>query len=71
MGIINRRNAILGWSVWQVAKWMGKMKAKDAVPGTGDHAGLNKSAIATILAAVTGVLLVWRKKSHGHPTTTE
>jgi hypothetical protein len=70
MGIINRRNAILGWAVWQVAKLMAKVKAKDAVPGTGDHAGLNKSAIASILAAVTGVLFVWRKKSGGHATTT-
>jgi hypothetical protein len=68
VGIINRRNAVFGWSVWQVAKRMGKKKAKDAVPGTGDHAGLNKSAIATIVAAVTGVLFFWRKKSDGETT---
>jgi hypothetical protein len=68
MGIINRRNAILGWGVWKVVKRMGKRKAKDAVPGTGDHAGLNKSAIATIVAAVSGVLFFWRKKSGGETT---
>lgn len=65
MGIINRRNAVFGWSVWQIAKRFGKKKAREAVPGTGDHAGLNKSAIATIAAAVTGALFFWRKKSGG------
>lgn len=65
MGIINRRNAVFGWSVWQIAKRLGKKKAREAVPGTGDHAGLNKSAIATIAAAVTGALFFWRKKSGG------
>jgi len=65
MGIINRRNAVFGWSVWQIAKRFGKKKAREAVPGTGDHAGLNKSAIATIVAAVTGALFFWRKKSGG------
>ena len=69
MGIINRRNAVFGWSVWKVMKRAGKKKAKDAVPGTGDHAGLNKSAIATIVAAIGGALLFWRKKSDGETTT--
>jgi hypothetical protein len=68
MGIINRRNAVFGWSVWQVAKRLGKKKAREAVPGTGDHAGLNKSAIATIAAALGGVLLFWRKKSDSETT---
>ncbi|MDX6370324.1 MAG: hypothetical protein QOG93_1826, partial [Gaiellaceae bacterium] len=49
MGIINRRNAVLGWGVWKVAKKFGKQKAKAAVPGTGEHAGLNKGAIASML----------------------
>ena len=70
MGIINRRNAIFGWSVWQVVKRVGKKKAREAVPGTGDHAGLNKSAIATIAAAVTGVLFFWRKKADGETSST-
>jgi hypothetical protein len=39
------------------------MKAREAVPGHGDHAGLNKPAIATIAAAVGGALVFWRKKS--------
>lgn len=63
MGIVNRRNAVLGWAVWKLAKQGGKMKAREAVPGHGDHAGLNKPAIATIAAAVGGALVFWRKKS--------
>ena len=65
MGIINRRNAVLGWGVWKVAKKLGKRKARTAVPGTGDHAGLNKSALASIFAAVGGAVWFWRKKTDG------
>jgi ABC-type Co2+ transport system permease subunit len=70
MTIVNRRNAVLGYVVWKAAKRTGKQKAREAVPGTGDYAGLNKSAIATIVAAVIGatVLVVWRIKS-GEPLT--
>lgn len=71
MTIINRRNAVLGWATWMVAKRVGKQKARSAVPGKGDHAGLNKSAIASIAAsvaaAVGGALWFWRKKSDQPP----
>ncbi len=63
MGIINRRNAVLGWGVWTVAKKVGKRKARAAVPGSGEHAGLNKSALASLFAAMGGALWFWRKKS--------
>jgi hypothetical protein len=63
MTIINRRNALLGWGTWQVAKRAGKRKARAAVPGPGDHAGLNKSAIASIAAATGGAVWCWRKRS--------
>jgi hypothetical protein len=53
----------MGWAVWKVAKRVGKRKARDVVPGTGDYAGLNKSAIASILAAIGGAVFFWRKKS--------
>ena len=69
MGIMNRRNAVLGWGIWKVGKKFAKRKAKAAVPGTGEHAGLNKSALATIAATVGGALFFWRKKSGS--TTTE
>jgi hypothetical protein len=67
MGIINRRNAVLGWGVWKVAKNMGK--ARSAVPGRGQHAGLNKSALASILAVIGGALWFWRKKSDDTSTS--
>jgi hypothetical protein len=63
MGIINRRNAILGWSVWQVTKAVAKWKAKAAASGPGSRAGLNKGAVASMIAAAGGVLWFWRKKS--------
>ena len=67
MGIVNRRNAVLGWGVWKLAKRFGKQKAKAAVPGPGDHAGLNKGALASMAAAVGGALWFWRKKSDETP----
>jgi hypothetical protein len=69
MGIINRRNAVLGWGVWQVAKRVGKRKAREAVPGTGRHAGLDKSAIASLFAAIGGALWFWRNKSDETPSS--
>jgi len=63
MGIVNRRNAVVGWGTLKVAKRLGKKKAREVVPGTGEHAGLNKSALATIAAAVGGAIFFWRKKS--------
>ena len=69
MSIINRRNAVLGWGVWKIGKAFGKKKAKQAVPGTGDHAGLNKSAIATLGAGIAAALFFWRKKSDDSPSS--
>jgi hypothetical protein len=63
MGIVNRRNAVVGWGVLKIGKRVARRKAKAAVPGTGDHAGLNKSAIATLLATIGGALFFWRKKT--------
>jgi ABC-type Co2+ transport system permease subunit len=61
--MINRRNAVLGWMVWSAFKQIGKQKARKAVPGAGDYAGLNKPAIATIAAVAIGAgLAVWRIK---------
>ena len=48
MGIVNRRNAIVGWGVWKLAKEYGKQ---------------NKGALASMAAAIGGALWIWRKKS--------
>jgi hypothetical protein len=63
MGMFNKRNAVLGWTVWQVGKRFAKKKARDAVPGrSGESKRPNKGAIATGLAALGGVLWFWRKR---------
>jgi hypothetical protein len=67
MSIINRRNAVFGWIIWTLTKAVGKQKARQAVPGPGDHVGLNKGAIATIAAGVAAALFFWRKKSSDSP----
>lgn len=66
MGILNRRNAVMGWATWQVGKRLAKRKAKSAVPTIDtDTRRPNKPAIVAALAALGGALLFWRKKSGG------
>ena len=63
MGIVNRRNAVLGWGVWKVGKRLAKRKARGAVPSVDPETKRpNKSAIATAIAVVGGALMFWRKK---------
>ena len=63
MGIVNRRNAVLGWAVWNVGKRFAKRKAKSAVPSVDPATKRpNASALVTALAAVGGALMFWRKK---------
>jgi hypothetical protein len=66
MAILNKRNAVLGWSVWQVSKHFAKRKAKQAAPGRVDDTKVpNKGAILSVLAAVGGALWFWRRKRGG------
>jgi hypothetical protein len=63
MGIVNKRNAVLGWGVWQVGKRVAKRKAKNAVPSRVDDTKRpNKGAIVSALAAVGGALWFWRRR---------
>jgi hypothetical protein len=55
MSIVNRRNAVMGWAVWKVAKRAGKKKARSAAP-TIEDGKPNKSLIAVVLAAAAGAL---------------
>ena len=55
MSIVNRRNAVMGWAVWEVTKRAGKMKARGAKP-TIEGGKPNKSLIAVSLAAAAGAL---------------
>ena len=63
MTIVNRRNAVLGWGVWQVGKRAAKRKAKNALPGRADDTKRpNKRAIVSGLAAAGGALWFWRRR---------
>ena len=53
MGIVNRRNAVMGWAVWKVAKRVGKKKARGAAPAV-ERGKPNKSLVAVVLAAAAG-----------------
>jgi len=54
MSVINRRNAVMGWAVWNVVKRVGKRKARNATPSV-EGRKPNKSLIAVVLAATAGV----------------
>jgi hypothetical protein len=67
MSIVNRRNAVLGWAVWNVGKRAARKKAKGAVPSV-DPETKRPNASATILAALAaagGALMFWRKRGTG------
>jgi hypothetical protein len=63
VGIVNRRNAVLGWAAWQVGKRVARRKAKDAVPSIDTESKRpNRSAVAAAVAAVVGGLVFWKKQ---------
>jgi MYXO-CTERM domain-containing protein len=61
VSIVNRRNAVLGWGVWQVTKRVAKSKAKRATPGA-DAGRPKKSLIAVAIASAAGALTFWRRR---------
>ena len=64
MGVLNRRNAVVGWAVWKVGKRVLKRKAADAVPKVDTETKKpNKSAVALLIASAVGVATFWRKRS--------
>lgn len=64
MGIVNRRNAVLGWGVWKIGKRFAKRKAKGATPSV-EGGRPNKSLLAVAGASVIGALTFWRKRRGG------
>ena len=66
MGIVNKRNAVLGWLTWNVGKRVARKKAKAAVPAI-EGGKPNRPAVrlAAGLATLGGVLFFWRKKKSG------
>jgi hypothetical protein len=73
MGIVNRRNAMLGWAAWQIGKRVAKRKAKSAVPAVDSESKRpNKPALAAAVAALVGGLVFWkRQRGSGESDATE
>ena len=64
MGIMNRRNAFLGWIAWQVGKRVLRRKAMAAVPNVDRETKRpNKGAIVAVLALIAAALFFWRSWS--------
>ena len=59
MSVINRRNAVMGWAVWNVAKRAGKMQARNVTPSV-EGGKPNTSLIAVFLAAAAGAFAFLR-----------
>jgi hypothetical protein len=61
MGILNRRNAVLGWATWQVGKTAAKHKAKQSLKPE-DSRRPGKGMVVGTLAAAGGALWFWRRR---------
>jgi hypothetical protein len=64
VGIVNRRNAVLGWGVWKLGKRVVKRKAKSAAPSV-EGGRPNKSLLAVAFAGIAGALTFWRRRRGG------
>jgi hypothetical protein len=62
VSIVNRRNAILGWGVWQVGKATAKRKAKQAIEPKDTGRKKKGGAILSTVAAAGGALWFWRRR---------
>jgi hypothetical protein len=61
MGIVNRRNAVLGWATWQVGKAAAKSKAKQSLKPE-DSRRPGKGMVVGTLAAAGGALWFLRRR---------
>jgi hypothetical protein len=59
MGVLNKRNAVLGWAVWGVSKRAAKYKAKQAMSTNG---GRSKKGLVAGAAALGGAVVFWRRR---------
>jgi hypothetical protein len=70
MSVVNRRNAVLGWTVWKLGKRVAKRKAKAAVPTVDPETKRpNKSLVASVVGGAAGALWFlkrWKRDGDGH-----
>jgi hypothetical protein len=62
VSILNKRNAILGWGVWQVGKATAKRKARQAVEPKESGRKKKRGVILSAAAAAGGALWFWRRR---------
>jgi hypothetical protein len=61
MGIVNKRNALIGWATWSAVKRVAAMKAKRAVPAESSGSKGKKAVkVVAVVAAVGGALAFWK-----------
>jgi len=66
MGIVNRRNAVIGWIVLKVGKRIAKRKAKAAVPNVDPETKRpNTSLLASLVGTLGGALWFVRRRRGG------
>ena len=66
MIIFNRRNALVGWLAWVIAKRVLMRKVKRALPGTVEGSRRpNIAAFVAGLAAAGAAVFLWRKHASG------
>jgi hypothetical protein len=76
VGIVNRRNAMLGWLAWQVGKRIVRAKAQATVPkidarSKRPNTAAIVSAVAAAAVAAGGAVWYWRTRgsdADGEPT---
>ena len=68
MSIVNRRNAVLGWGVWQVGKVAAKRKAKQAIEPKDRGRSVGK-ILPAAAAAAGGAVWFWRRRRNGNEPT--
>jgi hypothetical protein len=59
VSVVNRRNAVIGWAVWNIWKSVAKMKARRMSPSF-EGRRPNKALIAAALAAAAGAAVLLR-----------
>jgi hypothetical protein len=71
MSVINKRNAVVGWAAWQVAKRAAKRKVLRAVPSTNGPGKGRKlvAAVPVAAAAAGGAFVFWRRQHDREPKT--
>jgi hypothetical protein len=64
VSILNKRNAVLGWAVWQVGKQAAKRKAKQSLEPE-EPRRVRKGAVVSAVAAAGGAIWFWRRRRGG------